>query len=175
MAFGLDKIASKFRRFPDFKHLDLAFDCSSFIEIVVTPRRSTTKGKNTILFWLIWASKQLTFSPFLMNVFLLLFYETFYLSADMPEKNLVFLFFQTTSGCMSSMQTLKFVFLSILGLLCHFGLGSAAWTSRTRYDWRVVHKFSPESGRAPPGRQVSCSRQQSRVTRFEIRTLGESL
>ena len=39
-----------------------------------TPRRNVTKEKNTILLWHNWAANQLTFSPFLMKVFLLLFY-----------------------------------------------------------------------------------------------------
>ena len=51
------------------------------IENVVTPRSRLTKEKNEILSWHIWVAKQLTFRPFLMNGFLLLFYETVYLSA----------------------------------------------------------------------------------------------
>ena len=52
------------------------------IEIVVTPRSSMANEKNKILFWQKWVANQLTFSPFLLNVYLLLSYKRVYFSAD---------------------------------------------------------------------------------------------
>ena len=53
------------------------------IEIVVTPRSSMANEKNKILFWQNWVANQLTFSPFLLNVYLLLSYKTVYFSTDL--------------------------------------------------------------------------------------------
>ena len=53
------------------------------IEIVVTPRSSMANEKNKILFWQNWVANQLTFSPFLLNVYLLLTYKMVYFSAEL--------------------------------------------------------------------------------------------
>ena len=55
------------------------------MEIVVKTRSSLAQEKNTILFWQNWVANQLTFSPFLMNVFLLLCYKMVYLSTDLQH------------------------------------------------------------------------------------------